>query len=130
MKRIVLTLMVFCLACAGSNAQGFLNRLKNKAKEAIERKVENRVEHEVDNAVNGTVDSALDKILSPKKKDKKEEAPKNYGMVSVRTGKPVTPLKYSGLWSDSDPSFLRFDGKVDVYDSDGVLLRTEEVEEK
>ena len=102
----------------------------NKAKEAIERKVENRVEHEVDNAVNGTVDSALDKILSPKKKDKKEEAPKNYGMVSVRTGKPVTPLKYSGLWSDSDPSFLRFDGKVDVYDSDGVLLRTEEVEEK
>ena len=55
---------------------------------------------------------------------------KNYGMVSVRTGKPVTPLKYSGLWSDSDPSFLRFDGKVDVYDSDGVLLRTEEVEEK
>lgn len=52
---------------------------------------------------------------------------KHYGMVSVKTGQPVTELKYSGLWSDSDPSFLRFDGKIDYYDEDGRLERTEDV---
>ena len=49
----------------------------------------------------------------------------HYGMVSVKTGKLITPLKYRGLWDGSDPSFLRFDGKVDVYDEDGHLIRTE-----
>jgi len=49
----------------------------------------------------------------------------HYGMVSVKTGKLITPLKYRGLWDGSDPSFLRFDGKVDVYDEDGRLIRTE-----
>lgn len=52
---------------------------------------------------------------------------KHYGMVSVKTGEPITPLKYSGLWSDSDPSFLRFDGKVDYYNEDGRFVRTEDV---
>ena len=49
------------------------------------------------------------------------------GLVSVKTGEPITPLKYSGLWSDSDPSFLRFDGKVDYYNEDGRFVRTEDV---
>ena len=50
-------------------------------------------------------------------------------MVSVKTGKLITPLKYRGLWDGSAPSFLRFDGKVDVYDEDGRLVRTEDVPE-
>ncbi len=53
----------------------------------------------------------------------------HYGMVSVKTGKLITPLKYRGLWDGSDPSFLRFDGKVDVYDEDGRLVRTEDAPE-
>ncbi len=52
---------------------------------------------------------------------------KNYGMVGLKTGQLVTPLKYKGLWSGSDPSFLRFDGKIDYYDTDGRLERTEDV---
>ncbi len=51
---------------------------------------------------------------------------KHYGMVSVKTGQPVTPLMYSDLWSDSDPSFLRFDGKIDYLGEDGRLVRTED----
>ena len=50
-------------------------------------------------------------------------------MVSVKTGKLITPLKYRGLWDGSDPSFLRFDGKVDVYVGDGRFVRTEEAPE-
>jgi hypothetical protein len=49
----------------------------------------------------------------------------NYGMVSVKTAQVIIPLKYRDLWSDRDPSFLRFDGKIDYYDEDGHLLRTE-----
>ena len=50
----------------------------------------------------------------------------HYGMVSIKTGKVIIPLKYSNLWSDRDPSFLRFDGKIDYYDDYGHLVRTED----
>ena len=77
MKRIALTLLAVCLACAGARAQDFLDRLKNKTKENIERKVENRIEQKVDSTVNTTVDNALDRLFNPKKKDKKpQDAPK------------------------------------------------------
>ena len=80
MKRIVLTFLAVCLACAGAHAQqDFLNRLKNKTKDNIERKIENRIEQKVDSTVNTTVDNALDRLFNPNKKktDKKvQEAPK------------------------------------------------------
>ena len=46
-------------------------------------------------------------------------------MVSVQTAKVIVPLKYKALWSDRDPSFLTFDNKIDYYDDDGHLVRTE-----
>ena len=49
----------------------------------------------------------------------------HYGMVSVQTAKVIVPLKYKALWSDRDSSFLTFDNKIDYYDDDGHLVRTE-----
>ena len=50
----------------------------------------------------------------------------HYGMVSLKTCKVIVPLKYRDLWSDADPSFLTFDGKIDYYDDYGNLVRTED----
>ena len=54
---------------------------------------------------------------------------KHYGLVNVKTGQPATQLIYSGLWRDSDPSFTRFDGKIDIYDDDCNFVRTEDAPE-
>ena len=48
-----------------------------------------------------------------------------YGMVSIRTGKVMIPLKYRNLWSDADLSFITYDDKIDYYDDYGHLIRTE-----
>lgn len=49
----------------------------------------------------------------------------NFGFVSEKTCKLSIPLKYKEL-ADDGPEFLRFDGKVDVYDRDGNFIRTRE----
>ena len=51
---------------------------------------------------------------------------KHYGFVSSKTGTLVIPLKYKGFW-DEGPEMLRFDGKIDIYDENFRLLRTENI---
>lgn len=50
----------------------------------------------------------------------------HFGFVSEKSCKLSVPLKYKEL-ADDGPEFLRFDGKVDVYDGDGNFIRTREV---
>lgn len=51
---------------------------------------------------------------------------KNMGIVDLH-GSLVVPLKYKGFWRwDNDEIFMqRFDGKLDVYNEGGKLLRTD-----
>ena len=51
---------------------------------------------------------------------------KNMGIINYK-GVLVTPLKYKGYWKyEEDEIFMeRFDGKLDVYNESGKLLRTD-----
>ena len=52
MKRIVLLVTVFVLACASASAQGMLGRLKERAKEAVENNIGNKVEEGINSVFN------------------------------------------------------------------------------
>ena len=81
MKRLFLMLMVMVAFAVNADAQGFLNRLKDRAikaaENAVERKVENKVERETDDA--------MDDVLDGKKSSKSR---KNNGDTSVDTYDP------------------------------------------
>lgn len=53
---------------------------------------------------------------------------RNYGYVSRETGTLVIPLKYKSLWNGS-PAMERFDGKIDYYDENFRLIRTDNAPE-
>ena len=73
MKRLFLMLIVMVAFAVNADAQGFLNRLKDRAvkaaENAVERKVESKVERETD--------EALDSVLDGKKSSKKSKSSKN-----------------------------------------------------
>ena len=73
MKRLILMLIVMVAFAVNADAQGFLNRLKDRAvkaaENAVERKVESKVERETD--------EALDSVLDGKKSSKKSKSSKN-----------------------------------------------------
>ena len=51
---------------------------------------------------------------------------KNMGVINPK-GVLITPLKYKGYWGaeGNEISMWRFDGKLDVYNESGKLLRTD-----
>ena len=67
MKRLLLAMMLLMGICMGADAQGFLNRLKDKALQTVQGKVENKVDQ--------TVSEGMDAVLDGKssKKDKKDD---------------------------------------------------------
>ena len=52
---------------------------------------------------------------------------KNYGMVDHKQGRLMVPLKYASLWDDFSGGFslVRHDGKLDIFDDNFNLVRTE-----
>ena len=69
MKRLLLAMMLLMGICMGADAQGFLNRLKDKAVQTVQGKVENKVEQ--------TVSDEMDDVLDGKKSNKKSKKSKN-----------------------------------------------------
>ena len=70
MKRIVLMLMMVVAFAAAADAQGFLNRLKDRALNSAE----NAVSDKVDSKVREETDKAMDDALNGKKNKKKKKA--------------------------------------------------------
>ena len=66
MKRLILMLIVMVAFAVNADAQGFLNRLKDRAIKAAENAVERKVENKVDR----TTEDAMDEVLDGKKSDK------------------------------------------------------------
>ena len=77
MKRLVLLLMVMVAFAVNANAQGFLNRLKDRAvkaaENAVERKVENKVDRETENAMDEVLDGKSSKSGKKSKNNDSEE---------------------------------------------------------
>ena len=73
MKRLFLMLMVMVAFAVNADAQGFLNRLKDRAVRAAENAVERKVENKVDR----TTEDAMDDVLDGKKSSKKSKNSKN-----------------------------------------------------
>ena len=78
MKRLIIALAL--LACMGADvsAQGFLNRLKDRAIQTVQGKVENKVDQ--------TVSEGMDEVLDGKKSDKKSKNSKNEDAEMVDVG--------------------------------------------
>ncbi len=76
MKRIVLLVTVFVLACASASAQGMLGRLKERAKEAVENNIGNKVEEGINSVFNKN-----------KNQNKEQEAAKAANPQEVEEGK-------------------------------------------
>ena len=76
MKRIVLLVTVFALACASASAQGMLGRLKERAKEAVENNIGNKVEEGINSVFNKN-----------KNQNKEQEAAKAANPQEVEEGK-------------------------------------------
>ena len=73
MKKFVLSLIVMLAFVVNADAQGFLNRLKDRAVRAAE----NAVERKVENKVSRETDDAMDGVLDGKKSSKKSKSSKN-----------------------------------------------------
>ena len=78
MKRLVLMLMVLVAFAVNADAQGFLNRLKDRAvkaaENAVERKVENKVDRETSDAMDDVLDGKKNDKSSKKSKRSKDDA--------------------------------------------------------
>ena len=78
MKRLFLMLMVMVAFAVNADAQGFLNRLKDRAikaaENAVERKVENKVERTTDDAMDDVLDGKKSKSSKKSKNSKNNDA--------------------------------------------------------
>jgi outer membrane protein OmpA-like peptidoglycan-associated protein len=72
MKKLVLMLIVMVAFAVNADAQGFLNRLKDRAVRAAENAVERKVESKVDR----TTSDAMDDVLDGKKGEKSSKKSK------------------------------------------------------
>ena len=101
MKRLLLAMMLLMGICMGADAQGFLNRLKDKALQTVQGKVENKVDQ--------TVSEGMDAVLDGKssKKDKKS---KDAEMVDVSGADDTTPA------TATSSDFKR--GSIIIFDDD------------
>ena len=95
MKRLTFVLIAIIGLMASADAQGFLNRLKDRAKNAAENAVTRKVENKVDR----TVDEAMDGALDGKKSDKKS---KNNDAAYEDAEIESTPQEVNAEYQQSD----------------------------
>ena len=100
MKRLFLMLMVMVAFAVNADAQGFLNRLKDRAIKAAE----NAVERKVENKVERTTDDAMDDVLDGKKSSKSK---KSNGDTSVDTSEDTSVDTYDPQAGAAKSDFVR-----------------------
>ena len=86
MKRIVLMLMMVVAFAAAADAQGFLNRLKdralNSAENAVSDKVDSKVREETDKAMDDALNGKKNKNKKKKKAEEEDEADEEEAAVA------------------------------------------------
>ena len=82
MKRLLLAMMLLMGICMGADAQGFLNRLKDKALQTVQGKVEEKVDQ--------TVSEGMDAVLDGKS-SKKGKKTKDAEMADVSDAGDAAP---------------------------------------
>jgi len=87
MKRLILLLVVAFAIVVNTDAQGWLNRLKDKAKSKIENKIDDAVDKTMDKGIDKAEDEASDAVKGKKGKNKKS---KNEDTDGVEEADPVT----------------------------------------
>ncbi len=87
MKRLILLLVVAFAIVVNTDAQGWLNRLKDKAKSKIENKIDDAVDNAMDKGIDKAEDEATDAVKGKKGKNKKS---KNEDTDDVEEADPVT----------------------------------------
>ena len=87
MKRLILLLVVAFAMVVNTDAQGWLNRLKDKAKSKIENKIDDAVDKAMDKGIDKAEDEATDAVKGKKGKNKKS---KNEDTDDVEEADPVT----------------------------------------
>jgi outer membrane protein OmpA-like peptidoglycan-associated protein len=107
MKRLIIALAL--LACMGADvsAQGFLNRLKDRAIQTVQGKVENKVDQ--------TVSEGMDEVLDGKKSDKKSKNSKNEDAEMADVGDAVDVSDAAPATATSS-DFKR--GSIIIFDDD------------
>jgi len=73
MKRLILLLVVAFAIVVNTDAQGWLNRLKDKAKSKIENKIDDAVDKAMDKGIDKAEDEATDAVKGKKGKNKKSK---------------------------------------------------------
>lgn len=71
MKRLILLLIVAFAMVVNTDAQGWLNRLKDKAKSKIENKIDDAVDNAMDKGIDKAEDEATDAVKGKKGKKSK-----------------------------------------------------------
>lgn len=87
MKRLILLLVVAFAIVVNTDAQGWLNRLKDKAKSKIENKIDDAVDNAMYKGIDKAEDEATDAVKGKKGKNKKS---KNEDTDDVEEADPVT----------------------------------------
>lgn len=73
MKRLILLLVVAFAIVVNVDAQGWLNRLKDKAKSKIENKIDDAVDNAMDKGIDKAEDEASDAVRGKKGKTSKDD---------------------------------------------------------
>lgn len=73
MKRLILLLVVAFAMVVNTDAQGWLNRLKDKAKSKIENKIDDAVDNAMDKSIDKAEDEASDAVRGKKGKTSKDD---------------------------------------------------------
>lgn len=73
MKRLILLLVVAFAMVVNTDAQGWLNRLKDKAKSKIENKIDDAVDKAMDKGIDKAEDEASDAVRGKKGKTSKDD---------------------------------------------------------
>lgn len=68
MKRLILLLVVAFAIVVNTDAQGWLNRLKDKAKSKIENKIDDAVDNAMDKGIDKAEDEATDAVKGKKER--------------------------------------------------------------
>lgn len=73
MKRLILLLVVAFAIVVNTDAQGWLNRLKDKARSKIENKIDDAVDNAMDKGIDKAEDEASDAVRGKKGKTSKDD---------------------------------------------------------
>ena len=108
MKRLIIALALLSCMGADVSAQGFLNRLKDRALQTVQGKVENKVDQ--------TVSEGMDEVLDGKKSDKKSKNSKNEDAEMVDVGGDAVDVSDAAPATATSSDFKR--GSIIIFDDD------------